>query len=315
MGGRRRAVAAARLLPWAENTPLVFAGASQAGLMLTAHREQHVRRAALIGSATEAFASAMRSMVALEAGLLAGRGVARRVWVCPPPAWWCRGASGHRRLRAGTHAHAGAPDAARCPSAKLWPPGDPYALGGSCRRSRRGDRHVITAALSVLTVLDGEYGVRDRLGSIPALLDAGGVARVRCHRSAHRERGLGRDSPGRGRPVSISHALVLLRPGVLALAAGSGRSRRRHPAVRLAGSHQVPGVRRPERARRRLARAGARRRLHRRSVPPGRPEAGGDSGTWFQRFELVAGLNIGDGNELSISHGGKTLRFTLGTSY
>jgi hypothetical protein len=29
----------------------------------------------------------------------------------------------------------------------------------------------------------------------------------------------------------------------------------------------------------------------------------------------VAGLNIGDGNELSISHGGKTLRFTLGTSY
>jgi hypothetical protein len=42
---------------------------------------------------------------------------------------------------------------------------------------------------------------------------------------------------------------------------------------------------------------------------------GGDGGTWFQPFELVAGLNISDGNELSISHGGKTLRFTLGTSY
>ena len=42
---------------------------------------------------------------------------------------------------------------------------------------------------------------------------------------------------------------------------------------------------------------------------------GGDAGTWFQPFDLVAGLNVGEGNELSISHGGKTLRFTLGTSY
>jgi hypothetical protein len=42
---------------------------------------------------------------------------------------------------------------------------------------------------------------------------------------------------------------------------------------------------------------------------------GGDNGTWFQPFDLVAGLSIGNGNELSISHGNKTLRFTLGTSY
>jgi hypothetical protein len=44
-------------------------------------------------------------------------------------------------------------------------------------------------------------------------------------------------------------------------------------------------------------------------------QPGGDSGSWFQPFELVAGLNVGEGNELSISHGGKTQRFTLGTSY
>ena len=44
-------------------------------------------------------------------------------------------------------------------------------------------------------------------------------------------------------------------------------------------------------------------------------QPGGDKGTWFQPFELVAGLNVGEGNELSISHGGKTQRFTLGTSY
>src|SRR6185436_14130560 len=57
-----------RLLGWTENTPLIFAGATQAELMLTARREHKVRRASLIGSAPEAFASAMRSMVALEAG-------------------------------------------------------------------------------------------------------------------------------------------------------------------------------------------------------------------------------------------------------
>src|SRR5215207_2657676 len=42
-----------RLLPWTEDTPLVFAGASHAGLMLTARREHHLRRTALVGSAPE----------------------------------------------------------------------------------------------------------------------------------------------------------------------------------------------------------------------------------------------------------------------
>ena len=43
-------------------------------------------------------------------------------------------------------------------------------------------------ALCVLTVLDGEYGVRDRLGSTPALLDPGGVAQVRVPSLSTRER-------------------------------------------------------------------------------------------------------------------------------
>src|SRR6185436_19926554 len=42
---------------------------------------------------------------------------------------------------------------------------------------------------------------------------------------------------------------------------------------------------------------------------------GGDKGTWFQPFELVAGLTVGEGNELSIAQGNRTIRFTLGTSY
>jgi len=42
---------------------------------------------------------------------------------------------------------------------------------------------------------------------------------------------------------------------------------------------------------------------------------GGDKGTWFQPFELVAGLTVGEGNELSIAQGNRTIRFTLGTNY
>jgi hypothetical protein len=36
---------------------------------------------------------------------------------------------------------------------------------------------------------------------------------------------------------------------------------------------------------------------------------------WFQPFEVVAGLIVGPGNELSVSARGKTMRFALGTSY
>jgi hypothetical protein len=44
-------------------------------------------------------------------------------------------------------------------------------------------------------------------------------------------------------------------------------------------------------------------------------QPGGDNGTWFQPFELVAGLNVGEGNDLAITQAGKTIRFALGTSY
>jgi hypothetical protein len=44
-------------------------------------------------------------------------------------------------------------------------------------------------------------------------------------------------------------------------------------------------------------------------------QPGGDRGTWFQPFELVAGLTVGDGNELTITNAGRTARFALGTSY
>jgi hypothetical protein len=42
---------------------------------------------------------------------------------------------------------------------------------------------------------------------------------------------------------------------------------------------------------------------------------GGVNDTFFQPFELVAGLTVGDRNELSLTFGSRTTRFTLGTSY
>jgi hypothetical protein len=42
---------------------------------------------------------------------------------------------------------------------------------------------------------------------------------------------------------------------------------------------------------------------------------GGDDGTWFQPFELVAGVNVGAGNSLVISDKGRSVRFSIGSTY
>jgi hypothetical protein len=42
---------------------------------------------------------------------------------------------------------------------------------------------------------------------------------------------------------------------------------------------------------------------------------GGDDGTWFQPFQLVAGVTVGAGNSLVISDKSKSVRLTLGSTY
>lgn len=176
-----------RLLQWTEDTPLVFAGASQSSLMLTARHEHHVRRRALVGSAPEAYASAMRSMVALEAGCspaevsLAVLGLPPRGLVVP----WSEAAIGGFALERTLTPVAITRLEARAP--RLWPPG-PFALGGAAARAVEAIVTTSRRALNILTVLDGEYGVRERLGSTPALLDSSGVASVRVPLLSTRER-------------------------------------------------------------------------------------------------------------------------------
>jgi len=176
-----------QLVPWTENTPLVFAGASQTGLMLTARREHHIARPLLIGSAPEAYASAMRSMVALEAGCSPAE-VSLSVLGLPPAGLvvpWSEAAIGGFGLeRTLTPVQMSRLDTR---AARLWPPG-PFALGMAAARAVEAVVGASRRALSVLTVLDGEYGVRNRLGSMPALLDARGVASLRVPSLSSRER-------------------------------------------------------------------------------------------------------------------------------
>jgi hypothetical protein len=42
---------------------------------------------------------------------------------------------------------------------------------------------------------------------------------------------------------------------------------------------------------------------------------GGENGTWFEPFELVAGLTVGEGNSLVVSDKTQSIRFTLGSTY
>ncbi len=42
---------------------------------------------------------------------------------------------------------------------------------------------------------------------------------------------------------------------------------------------------------------------------------GGDDGTWFQPFQLVAGVTPGAGNSLVIGDASKSVRLTLGSNY
>lgn len=44
-------------------------------------------------------------------------------------------------------------------------------------------------------------------------------------------------------------------------------------------------------------------------------QPGGDGGSWFQPFEIVAGLTVGEGNALVVRAGGQNVRLSLGESY
>jgi malate/lactate dehydrogenase len=71
--------------------------------------------------------------------------------------------------------------------ARLWPPG-PQALGTAAARVAEAIVTSSRRASGVLTVLGGEFGVRNRVGVLPCLLGPDGIAEVRMPILNARER-------------------------------------------------------------------------------------------------------------------------------
>ena len=176
-----------RVAGFAADTPIVFAGAKQADLLHASSQEARIPARRLIGSATEALASAVAAIVAMEAGCsptevsVAVLGTPSASFVVP---WNDASIGGYalagvvsqvqlRRIEARVE--------------RLWPPG-PYALGTAAARVVEALLQSSRRSYNVLTVLDGEFGVRDRIGVVPALLGPQGVVHARVPSLTTRER-------------------------------------------------------------------------------------------------------------------------------
>ena len=72
-------------------------------------------------------------------------------------------------------------------AARLWPPG-PFALGQAAAGVAAAVLNSSRRAFSVLTVLTGEFGVRDRVGTLPAILSSTGIVQTRVPSLNGRER-------------------------------------------------------------------------------------------------------------------------------
>jgi malate dehydrogenase len=182
----------ARMLPYAASAPIVFSGTSHAELMACAWAELKVGRYTmsrdrLLGSASEALASAIRAIVALEARcspldvMLSVLGTPPAGFVVP---WSEASVGGYALERVLSHVQLSQVEAR---TARLWPPG-PYTLGLSAARVAEAIVTSSRHSFSLLTLLGGEFGVRDRIGALPVLLSNTGIVHVRVPTLNTRER-------------------------------------------------------------------------------------------------------------------------------
>ena len=159
------------------DAPIVFAGAGQTGVIRAASQELRIAARRLIGSATEAFVSAVCAIVAMEAQCspaevsVAVLGTPPRSFVIP---WSEASIGGYALERTVSQVQLRRIEAR---VERLWPPG-PYALGAAAARVVEGILETARRSYNVLTILDGEFGVRNRVGAVPALLASRGVARI-----------------------------------------------------------------------------------------------------------------------------------------
>ena len=176
-----------RLAPFLAESPIVCAGPSQADLLLAMVRESGFRRERLVGSAAAAFASAVTAIVAMEARCspvevnLTVLGAPAGGFVIP---WSEAAIAGFALERVLSQVQLTRLEAR---VARLWPPG-PHALGLAAARVTEAILTSSRRAFSVLAVLSGEFGVRGRVGTLPALLSTTGIVHARVPTLNTRER-------------------------------------------------------------------------------------------------------------------------------
>jgi malate dehydrogenase len=169
------------------DAPFVFAGSTQADVMHAASQEARMPRYQLIGSGTEALASAVAAIIAIEARCspaevsVATLGTPPSAFVVP---WSDAAIAGYALERVMSQVQLRRIEAR---VARLWPPG-PYVLGAAAARVVEGVLLSSRRSYNVLTVLAGEFGVRNRIGAIPALLASRGIVHTRVPVLNTRER-------------------------------------------------------------------------------------------------------------------------------
>jgi malate/lactate dehydrogenase len=176
-----------RLKGFLGDVPVVFAGASHSELILSSVREGGFDRRRVIGSAPEALAAAAKAMVALEAGCSPSE-VALSVLGAPPSdlivPWSDASIRGYALERVLTQAQVRRVEAR---VARLWPPG-PHALGAAATRVVEALVTSARRAPSVLALLGGEFGARDKVGVVSCSLAPDGIAEIRVPTLNTRER-------------------------------------------------------------------------------------------------------------------------------
>lgn len=176
-----------RLAPSLSSAPLVFAGTTHAPLIEVAVREAGLKRTRLVGSASEALASAVRAIVAMEARC-APREVMLTVLGAPPAGFvvpWSEASIGGYALDRALEQVQLTRIEARV--ARLWPPG-PYALGMAAAQVTEAMINSSRASFAVITMLAGEFGAANRAGIVPARLSTTGIVHVRTPALNTRER-------------------------------------------------------------------------------------------------------------------------------
>lgn len=175
------------LATFVDEAPLVFAGIRQAPLMLMLAREARWPAARMIGSAAEALVSAVRAIVAIEARcspsevMLTVLGTPPSGFVVP---WSEASVSGYALDRVLSPVQLTRIESR---TAKLWPPAA-YTLALAAAVMTEALVRSSRRALSALTVLQGEFGIRGRVGAMPVLLSGTGIVHTRVPSLSTRER-------------------------------------------------------------------------------------------------------------------------------